>query len=531
MLVTDIDPDPAGCPTFDLSDLEPAELDQLAKTIGGSVVLIVPVPSIGSSNSHIDICDDLIEASWVAECIATVAASVTAREDYDRTAYRTRYLLSVKEPRPGFGLVIRKCATLFAREDEEFGEGIYRYDAVRGEVLDYEDELHRRTCRVPEILESYYANLVGGAYSEFRSEAPERYADDLARHPERRVEFWKSAFSGRLGTACYTSCDSWLIPADIEPDTLFEATHQKYRTEEFLEGQILTIANASYAVADGVMMHFPMSLYFKSRVCASFAVLEHGESWPSESFDWSDASFTHSPYWHMRRSGLPEIMRAPDPRDAACLVDSNGSLVIINDGKFRHILYDTKLLPPGDVASLHSTLMDTSELIATGMGGSPAVTCDWATLTDELFEQLCYDVILAHPRFDPDTIRKHGKSRSRDGGRDIEVFDMPRHTGGIRRKWIFQCKLVRGGGSLSATKVLDIGDMLDHYGVGGFGVMTSAPIDATLYDKLDSVCDRRGVEKLTFSVLELERALARNPVLKDRYFGADGVDPTAGASS
>jgi hypothetical protein len=153
------------------------------------------------------------------------------------------------------------------------------------------------------------------------------------------------------------------------------------------------------------------------------------------------------------------------------------------------------------------------------MTGTPDIACDWSSLADEQFERLCYDIILTHPRFDPDTIRKHGKSRSRDGGRDIEILDMPRPGEGRRRKWIFQCKLVSGTGSLSATKVLDVGDMLDHYDVGGFGVITSAPIDATLYDKLDAVCDRRGVEKLIFSVLELERALARNPVIRERYFG------------
>lgn len=505
---------------FDLGCLEAEALDHLVATVDGSLVLILPVPSIGSSNSHIDICDDLIEISWAAECIAAVASSVSAREDYDRTTYKTRYLLSVKDPGAGFGAVIRKCATLFSREDEESeGEGSYRYSDVRDEVLDYEDDLSRRPCRVPEILESYYANLVGGAYNELRSEAPERYAEDVAKFPERRVEFWKSAFSARIGSACYASSDSWLIPAEVDPDTLFAETQQQYRTGKFLEGQILTVANASYVVADGVVMHFPMSQYFKSRVCASFAVLEDNESWPSEAFDRSDASFTRSPYREMMLAAMPTSLRAPDPRTAACLVDPNGSLVIINDGHFHHILYDTKPLPPVDMKRLHSSLVDASEIIAKGIGGSSDLACDWSALTDELFEQLCYDIILTHPRFDPDTIRKHGKSRSRDGGRDIEICDMPHHTGGMRRKWIFQCKLVSGTGSLSATKVLDIGDMLDHYNVGGFGVMTSAPIDATLYDKLDAVCDKRGVEKLTLSVLELERALARNPEIRERYFG------------
>src|SRR3546814_1729148 len=117
-------------------------------------------------------------------------------------------ILRMTAPKPGAGVgaVIRKCATLFSREDEESGAPHpFRYGDIRDEVLDYEEELAKHVCRVPEILESYYANLVGGAYSEMRSEAPARYADDVAKFPERRVEFWKSAFSWRIGAPCYRS--------------------------------------------------------------------------------------------------------------------------------------------------------------------------------------------------------------------------------------------------------------------------------------------------------------------------------------
>src|SRR3546814_997179 len=101
------------------------------------------------------------------------------------------------------------------------------------------------------------------------SGAPARYADDVAKCPERRVEFWKSAFSWRIGAPCYTSCESWLIPVEIDPDTMFASTGQQYRTGNFIEGQVLTIANASYVVADGVVIPFPMAQYIKSRVCRS----------------------------------------------------------------------------------------------------------------------------------------------------------------------------------------------------------------------------------------------------------------------
>lgn len=83
----------------------------------------------------------------------------------------------------------------------------------------------------------------------------------------------------------------------------------------------------------------------------------------------------------------------------------------------------------------------------------------------------------------------------------------------------FQCKLITNSKSLSATRLIDVGDMLEHYNAQGFGVMTSAPIDATLYDKLDAICSKCKIEQINFSVLESERALYYDDILRCRYFG------------
>src|SRR3546814_14297822 len=71
-----------------------------------------------------------------------------------------------------------------------------------------------------------------------------------------------------------------------------------------------------------------------------------------------------------------------------------------NDGQFYHILHGTKLLPPSGLKRLHSVLADASDVLAKGMHGSPDLACDWHGLTDEHFEQLCYDIILTMPRFE-----------------------------------------------------------------------------------------------------------------------------------
>lgn len=120
-------------------------------------------------------------------------------------------------------------------------------------------------------------------------------------------------------------------------------------------------------------------------------------------------------------------------------------------------------------------------------------------------------------KFDNTTIRKMGKSRSRDGGRDIIVYTQAR-LGYQKEKYIFQCKYLRPGGSLTAKKVTDISDTIEQYNAQGYGIMTSVVIDATLYDKLDAIATKKQIRSEEYSVYELERILARQPALRERHF-------------
>ena len=155
---------------------------------------------------------------------------------------------------------------------------------------------------------------------------------------------------------------------------------------------------------------------------------------------------------------------------------------------------------------------------SSGMGVN--VACDWEQLDDEQFEQLCYDIIYYNPKFDTATIRKMGKSRSRDGGRDIEVHTRSR-PGYLPEKYIFQCKLLTTGSSLTGKKLGSVSDVIDQYGAKGYGVMTNVVIDSTLYDRFDAIQQNRGLEFDHWSVFELERFLARHPSVKKRYFYSD----------
>ena len=110
-----------------------------------------------------------------------------------------------------------------------------------------------------------------------------------------------------------------------------------------------------------------------------------------------------------------------------------------------------------------------------------------------------------------------GKSRSRDGGRDI-TFNTPTRAGKSSVKWIVQCKLIKDGSSLTKKKLIDVSDTVAQYGAGGFCVMTSGVIDSALHDKLEAIADNTSIEIDEWSRLEIERFLAKHPEIKYRYF-------------
>jgi hypothetical protein len=110
-----------------------------------------------------------------------------------------------------------------------------------------------------------------------------------------------------------------------------------------------------------------------------------------------------------------------------------------------------------------------------------------------------------------------GKSRSRDGGRDIVVYTKP-ELGKKSRKYIFQCKLYTSTASVNTTNVPSISDVIDQYGAEGYGIMCSCYIDATLFDRLDGIALHRSLQTETWSKFEIERYVARRPYLKNRFF-------------
>jgi hypothetical protein len=176
---------------LDFSKKQKTDVSNIVITQFERVVVQIPLPSFGSSNSCIDLCADLLDASWALERLAACARDITAT--IGAGYFKPNITAILQGPQPCLQAALADCALLFREEDIE-DDQTGRLDDIRREIFEYEDEIHARTPRLPAIVDWYFANLMI-ANDEFRSEAPDFYKDQMQRFPEPQVGFFRSDLS------------------------------------------------------------------------------------------------------------------------------------------------------------------------------------------------------------------------------------------------------------------------------------------------------------------------------------------------
>ena len=484
--------------TFDLDETS-GPFDDIGFEVLDEIEVTFTIRGLGTSNSALNIAAYLLDAAWAIEKLTSFAAGVSyRREGY----FGCRLVARFQGPGAGFGQVLNDVALRFDPDDDDPEPALQpRLDAIDLEISEFEDTIADRVAKCPEMVDWYLANLVIGANHEWRSEAPDYVRRQFVEHPERRFEYFRSSYSDALGTPCFAGRKGWLLPAGLDLDAVFAATNQKCRMNEFLPAAFVQAGGAETLCAAGQAAGFPMEAFLDGAACIDAVQRDPGDV--DDEFD------------PPRTLPLIRFLRGR----LKLWLHTSGSLALVEGERFHQLLLieDQPVRPAELVQRARAIAGMQSRLLEVG-GVGRSIQCAWNTLTDDQFEELCYDIVRLHPKIEAESVRKMGKSRSRDGGRDIVAFDR-RDPGREPFKWIFQCKLVSNGRSLGGARLTDVGDMLEQYGANGFGVMTSAIIDATLYDKIDAICSRRGIQRRDYSVLELERELHARPEVRARYFG------------
>jgi hypothetical protein len=78
-----------------LGDLQEIDFSKVAK-----LVLRLPLPSVGRTNMHSDICSDMIDASWAAERLALASDEAVVESDYSAEKHRSTFRLVLTRPHP-----------------------------------------------------------------------------------------------------------------------------------------------------------------------------------------------------------------------------------------------------------------------------------------------------------------------------------------------------------------------------------------------------------------------------------------------
>jgi hypothetical protein len=475
-----------------------------------------PAYAIGFAGEHLSVCEDLIDISYCVEALAahSVDASLAWRRQ-PGPPDRTHLVLRLSSPCSGFLNELLRSCIHFGGGNSEIAKAFPEYFKKYPEQMEeYRNDIENREFRFPELIDDYFANLINGAYYTY--EQANWVQEDLRRYPERRFGFHRSAFSSRIGSSSYASIEGWIVPTTVNLTTFFKVLNVNASEENFHDAQLSMVANFCFATSGEMHVHFPLESFLKARVCQSFISGEEqvsrlgGQrllfSSAAPMFSFPDTVFIGS------STGGGAKYR--------CRIHETGEIAILTDDEeeWHHIFFETRPLHVDECKLIGIQSAELNSRIQRGIGLATNGKLDWSKIDDERFESLCYDIIYANPGFDRETIRKMGRSRSRDGGRDIVVWTKPAGFREAPRKYIFQCKLITSKKSLGKRDVRDIGDMLEQYEAQGFGLMTSAVIDTTLFDAVDTICARRQIAQKHFSGFEIERFLNQRPDLRETYF-------------
>ena len=470
-----------------IAECTASDLEAALSLPSGETTLEVPTCA-GVSGSHLPIAEDLLQALFVGESIASLCSSITQSEHYDEGA---NCLMVGFRLRPDDASALAKklkwLSSLYRDEGDESDDN-REAEEVYEALSSFADSLEELDLRFPELADHYMANHIGGHYDYFDYGIKE----DYSAYPERRYLYWRSFTSKQLGGQLYVSSTAWIVPHDLDLTVVLRRYGGYSECVPQLRGaKKLSVPGLPDIVfSSKCVVPYPEGEIAHAQMCAQDI--------------WKDP-------WD-------SVVPGPVPEITSVLISDEEDVLVATDAQATYVLFPEPVRGSyvQAVEECLAALSATSDLFKNMIGISASICCDWRRLDDEQFEQLCYDVLCSCGRYDPTSIRKMGKSRSRDGGRDIVVHGRER-LGKLPTKWLVQCKLITDDGTLGAAKV-SMSDAVDQYSAGGYCVMTSGHIDATLYDKLDGIAQNRKIETDDWDRLKLERFLAHHPHIRARYF-------------
>jgi len=446
--------------------------------------------------NHSDVALEYLEIAFVAQKLSVVSNIIKVYKTPIIHLY-PHVVLIIEFEKPNeieITKILNWFSTFFSGEFDTDEDQI---DALE-EFADFKDKIDCYSIIpvLPEYCDLYFANWIVSNYDW----DPETIQESLALHPEWKFFTWKSAWSRKLGFDFYVSGEFWLL--DINTDlfcALLNASDYEYSfyNENLLKPVSVTNdMNKIYIFMQDDVLSVSLSLHFFISRCAEILFPFDEDKFQNTRFGWGISADFH--------------------------VSKDNSLIVFKGGTFQYVLFyeSIDVLSINEIDKIASSIQNLTTDLLERSNNSIKIKCNWLLINDEIFELLCYDLILRDGRFIPEETRKMGKSKSRDGGRDIKAFEKSRSGQNRRGLWIIQCKYSKSNKSLGRNDVI-LSELIDEYKPNGVIIATNMLIDAGAYDKFDSIAKNRSININCWDRLWIERLLNRNPDLIRSYKLAD----------
>lgn len=437
---------------------------------------------IGCCQSSLDVMQDHLEMAYILEKLLNYSHIDDYERNYD--VYPPEITATLLPKEDDIFLLAETLIYVSVLKAKEIDPPTNLMEDINIDIQNFEDTIEQFNFRFSEEIEDYYANYVNAGIYEIASDSEEEEEEYLSttfdKYPEWQYGFWSNHICGANKDSIYFSSYCWIVQESKDVIPLL-TTHSGIK-RDFLFDDAILFNNILLNNFTAININ---SLYSFDRAISFIRTLVHE---------------------------IDEIYEFQ--------ISRNVDIVKITYCGYTIIYFNFNVIKENEIRDLYNNTINLKEKFERLLGISNDISCDWDLLTDELFEELCYDIIYNDIRFNNRTIRKMGKSRSRDGGRDIVVYTNS-NNGNVAKKYIIQCKLLKKGSSLAKSKMNNISNILLEYNVDGYMIMTNVPIDSGLYDMLDAFAANPRISvdtKEHYSKYEIERYLAGHANLKSKYF-------------
>jgi hypothetical protein len=438
---------------LDDEELQIMSLAKVESLLDCDIITVqIPLPSINSTNSYIDIIWDYLDASFVIESLAGKFTVKNLNKTWGIKHFPVYQLTIENFDKKSLAIELKSLIWSFQYPQEDIHET--EYSNYRELINEHEEKVTEKKLAYPEVIDDYLINLVAGAYYELEFET---ISDHLSSFPERNYGFISGA---RYNTSEYKvliSSSSWIVPSALNLDDIFRENDYEGQIS-LLPSHLLMIDHKTVAISELGVVDIPMDQLFQAIACY--------EDYSNPRDEYRQKLALHGSFFQHS----PRIVRLQEKYSNGLI--NNQSLFNVYTSEFSDfcvvpigdaniVLFDIDKTRNNESQKFINSAKQLLSTIEDELVTEAKTDLNWGSFDDEIFEQLCYDIIYHNSKFDKNTIRKMGKSRSRDGGRDIVVFTKPT-LGAKPKKYIFQCKLSGREKSINTSNVGSVSDVIDH---------------------------------------------------------------------